>query len=194
MEIKIPQLFFFGNFRTDMTLNEIEGFRQRFISDIKDKTLEWRKLSEEYDLNEEKTDNNQRRISEFNIKKYDAGQKFNKTEAELEEYDKRYGAVTEVLLSLSMNEMQAFTKAPENELEVKIAELEDTLKACERKIESMNEQRLNAEKGNVHIPQSAVDFLDNVGIDYQTGTTYLAEHKELCGNTCVYDCGFFGYY
>ena len=141
-----------------------------------------------------KTDNNQRRISEFNIKKYDAGQKFNKTEAELEEYDKRYGAVTEVLLSLSMNEMQAFTKAPENELEVKIAELEDTLKACERKIESLNEQRLNTEKGNVHIPQSAVDFLDNVGIDYQTGTTYLAEHKELCGNTCVYDCGYFGYY
>lgn len=37
-----------------MTLNEIEGARQRFISDIKDKTLEWKRLSEEYDLNEEK--------------------------------------------------------------------------------------------------------------------------------------------
>ena len=59
--------------------------------------------------------------------------------------------------------------------------LNDEIKTCERRKDSLSDQKINAEKGNVHIPQSAVDFLDNTGVDYQTGTAYLSEHDKLCG-------------
>ena len=104
-----------------------------------------------------------------------------KAEADLAEYDEKFKAVCDVLMSLSMAENQAFTKEPEDELASKIAVLNDEIKTCERRKDSLSDQKINAEKGNVHIPQSAVDFLDNTGVDYQTGTAYLSEHDKLCG-------------
>lgn len=159
---------------------EIEGVKQRLMLDKNAKLNENEDLSKEYKHNEERIADNQRIISELNIKKYETECDSVKVEAELAEYDEKFKAVCDVLISLSMSENQAFTKEPENDLVSKIAALNDKIKVCERRKESLSEQKLNAEKGNVHIPQSAVDFLDNTGVDYQTGTVYLSEHKELC--------------
>lgn len=159
---------------------EIEDVKQRFTLDITAMLNESEDLSKEYKQIEERVIDNQRKISELNIKKYETDRDFAKVEAELAEYDVIFKAVCDVLMSLSMAEKQAFTKEPENELVSKIAQLSDEIKFCDRRKESLLEQKLNAEKGNVHIPQSAVDFLDNTGVDYQTGTAYLSEHKELC--------------
>lgn len=115
----------------------------------------------------------------MNIEKYKTECDSAKVEAELAEYDEKFKVVCDVLISLSMSEKQAFTKEPEKVLLSKIAGLNDEIKACERRKESLSEQKINAEKGNVHIPQSAVDYLDDTGVDYQTGTVYLSEHKEL---------------
>lgn len=159
---------------------EIEDVKQRLMLDKNAKLNENEDLSKEYKQNEERIADNQRIISELNIKKYETECDSAKVEAELAEYDEKFKAVCDVLISLSMSEKQAFTKEPENDLVSKIAALNDEIKVCERRKESLSEQKLNAEKGNVHIPQSAVVFLDNTGVDYQTGTVYLSEHKELC--------------
>lgn len=160
---------------------EIEEVKQHFALDITAMHNERDNLSEEYKQIEERGADNQRKISELNIKTHDTERALAVVEAELAEYDEKFKAVCDVLISLSMAEKQAFTTEPENELVSKIARLNDDIKACERKKDSLSDQKLNAEKGNVHIPRSAVDFLDNTGVDYQTGTAYLSEHKELCG-------------
>lgn len=160
---------------------EIEDVKQCLMLDKNAKLNENEDLSKEYKQNEERVVDNQKKISELNIEKYETECDSAKVEAELAEYDEKLKAVCDVLISLSMSEKQAFTKEPENDLVSKIAALNDEIKVCERRKENLSEQKLNAEKGNVHIPQIAVDFLDNTGVDYQTGTAYLSEHKELCG-------------
>lgn len=160
---------------------EIEDVKQRFASDKTAMLNEKEDLSKEYDQIEERTADNQRKISESNREKYKTQSDSDKAEADLAEYDEKFKAVCDVLMSLSMAENQAFTKEPEDELASKIAVLNDEIKTCERRKDSLSDQKINAEKGNVHIPQNAVDFLDNTGVDYQTGTAYLSEHDKLCG-------------
>lgn len=158
---------------------EIEDEKQRFTLDITAMLNESENLTEEYKQNQERIAYYQRRITGLNIEKYETECDSAKVEAELAEYDEKFKVVCDVLISLSMAEKQAFTKEPEKVLLSKIAGLNDEIKACERRKESLSEQKINAEKGNVHIPQSAVDYLDDTGVDYQTGTVYLSEHKEL---------------
>lgn len=158
---------------------EIEDEKQRLMLDKNAKLNESENLTEEYKQNQERIAYYQRRITGLNIEKYETECDSAKVEAELAEYDEKFKVVCDVLISLSMSEKQAFTKEPEKVLLSKIAGLNDEIKACERRKESLSEQKINAEKGNVHIPQSAVDYLDDTGVDYQTGTVYLSEHKEL---------------
>lgn len=158
---------------------EIEDKKQRLMLDKNAKLNESENLTEEYKQNQERIAYYQRRITGLNIEKYKTECDSAKVEAELAEYDEKFKVVCDVLISLSMSEKQAFTKEPEKVLLSKIAGLNDEIKACERRKESLSEQKINAEKGNVHIPQSAVDYLDDTGVDYQTGTVYLSEHKEL---------------
>ena len=73
-------------------------------------------LSKEYDQIEERTADNQRKISESNREKYKTQSDSDKAEADLAEYDEKFKAVCDVLMSLSMAENQAFTKEPEDEL------------------------------------------------------------------------------
>lgn len=160
---------------------EIEDVKQRFATDKTAMLNEKEDLSKEYDQIEERTADNQRKISESSVEKYKTENASVNVEADLAGYDNKFKAVCDVLMSLSMAENQAFTKEPEDELASKIAVLNDEIKTCERRKNSLSEQKINAEKGNVHIPQSAVDFLDNTGVDYQTGTAYLSEHDKLCG-------------
>lgn len=94
-------------------------------------------------------------------------------ESLLEQYQEAYNAVLPVLKHLSIPVSQLFTDEPISSLDQILAKLKEQLKQTERSAELLTEQVKCIEAGQLHLSKTAIDFLQESGVSYQTGEQYL---------------------
>lgn len=94
-------------------------------------------------------------------------------ESALEQYQEAYDAVLPVLEHLSIPVSRLFTDEPISGLDRILAKLKGKLKQTERSAELLTEQVKCIEAGQLHLSKTAVSFLQESGISYQTGEQYL---------------------
>lgn len=98
------------------------------------------------------------------------------------EYTEKLAAVRIDAGEYSLVEEDIYSGIAVSKLKEYLAAAKDELNEARKKADTVNEQLEHAKKGQLHIPKSAVDFLEGTGIDYQTGEKYLlginAELKE----------------
>lgn len=99
--------------------------------------------------------------------------KLKQKEAELKEYQQAYDAVIKVLEHLSISKDRLFTDEPLSSLEQILAKLREQLRQTERCAELLSEQLRCINAGQLHLSKTAVSFLQESGIAYQTGEQYL---------------------
>lgn len=91
----------------------------------------------------------------------------------LEQYRKAYNAVIPVLKHLSIPASQLFSDEPITSLDNILAKLKEQLRQAERSAELLTEQVRCIETGQLHLSKTAIDFLQESGVSYQTGEQYL---------------------
>lgn len=158
---------------------DIKSARQELQGKISSCNERLEKLSGEALELENRSSDNFAKINRLEAERHDIKNKTEKAAGELEEYESRYNAVCGIVSALSMSRETVFSHEPGNVLEGQLHELGDKIKASERRIEALSEQLKNARKGNIHMPESAIAFLDCAGIDYQTGTAYLSAQEGI---------------
>lgn len=98
-------------------------------------------------------------------------------EVELKQYYQAYNAVITVLEHLSIPKGRLFTDEPIAILERILIKLREQLRHTERSAELLSEQVRCIEAGQLHLSKTAVSFLQESGITYQTGEQYLNLQK-----------------
>ena len=158
---------------------EINETKQQLQAEINRLDNEISELNNEYDELDITAANNQEKLRILEISQHDISKQIEAIKSDIDEYNSKFKAVCEVLYSLSLNENLAFTGEPQKVLTSLIDELNDKINSTKRKIETLYEQKKNALNGTIHLPQSAVDFLDSTGVEYISGTAYLSEQDGL---------------
>ncbi|GEM_PF-256980 len=101
-----------------------------------------------------------------------------KHESALEQYREAYNTVLPVLEHLSIPESQLFSDEPVTSLDNILLKLKEQLKQTERSAELLAEQLRCIGAGQLHLSKTAVSFLQESGISYQTGEQYLNLQNE----------------
>ena len=99
-------------------------------------------------------------------------------ESALEQYRESYNSVLAVLEHLSLPVSRLFTDEPISCLDRIITNDREKLRQSERSAELLTEQLRCIEAGQLHISKTAVGFLEESCISYQTGEQYLNLHDE----------------
>lgn len=94
-------------------------------------------------------------------------------ETAMEQYREAYKTVLPVLEHLSISESRLFTDEPIASLDNILVNLTEHQKQTERSAELLAEQLRCIEAGQLHLSKTAVDFLQESGISFQTGEQYL---------------------
>jgi len=89
------------------------------------------------------------------------------------EYTQSFAVVKNVIEEYSLDKEDIYSGIAVSKLEEYLASANDECNAARRKADAVNEQLEHARKGQLHVPKSAVDFLESTGIEYQTGEKYL---------------------
>lgn len=90
-------------------------------------------------------------------------------ESALEQHKKAYYAVLPVLAHLSVPVSRLFSDEPVSCLNQILAKLVEQLKQTERTAESLIEQIICIKTGQLHLSKTAINFLQQTDISYQTG-------------------------
>lgn len=91
----------------------------------------------------------------------------------LGQYNTEYKSVVSVLQHLSIPESKLFTDEPKTTIERIIADKKETLGQAERSAEELREKISRIEAGQLHLSETAANFLECSGISFQTGEQYL---------------------
>ena len=94
-------------------------------------------------------------------------------ETAMKQYRDAYNSVLSVLEHLSIPESQLFTDEPITSLDHILAKLREQLRQTEHSAELLAEQLRCMEAGQLHLSKTAVDFLQESGVSFQTGEHYL---------------------
>ncbi|MBR3448580.1 MAG: hypothetical protein IKH27_12325 [Oscillospiraceae bacterium] len=94
-------------------------------------------------------------------------------ETAMEQYRKAYNAVLPVLEHLSISAIRLFTDEPITSLDNILANLTEHQRQTEHSAELLAEQLRCIEAGQLHLSKTAVDFLQESGVSFQTGEQYL---------------------
>lgn len=129
-------------------------------------------LLEESRLEQER-DAQDNQMGELHRTQEECKAKLKQQEAELKEYQQAYDAVIKVLEHLSISKDRLFTDEPLSSLEQILAKLREQLRQTERCAELLSEQLRCINAGQLHLSKTAVSFLQESGIAYQTGEQYL---------------------
>lgn len=129
-------------------------------------------LLEESRLEQER-DAQDNQMSELHRTQEECKANLKQQEAELKEYQHAYDAVIKVLEHLSISKDRLFTDEPLSSLEQILAKLREQLRQTERCAELLSEQLRCINAGQLHLSKTAVSFLQESGIAYQTGEQYL---------------------
>ena len=91
----------------------------------------------------------------------------------LKQYMEAYNSVLPVLEHLSIPASRLFTDEPITSLDNILAKLTEQMRQTERSAEMLAEQLRCIEAGQLHLSKTAVDFLQESGVSFQTGEQYL---------------------
>lgn len=94
-------------------------------------------------------------------------------ETAMEQYKEAYNTILPVLEHLSISASRLFTDEPITRLDNILANLTEHQKQTERSAELLAEQLRCIEAGQLHLSKTAVDFLQESGVCFQTGEQYL---------------------
>lgn len=94
-------------------------------------------------------------------------------ESALKQYMEAYNAVLPVLERLSISASRLFTDELITSLDNILARLTEQMRQTERSAELLTEQLRCIEAGQLHLSKTAVDFLQESGVSFQTGEQYL---------------------
>lgn len=94
-------------------------------------------------------------------------------ETAMEQYREAYNAVLPVLEHLSISASRLFTDEPITSLDNILTNLTEHQRQTERSAELLAEQLGCIEAGQLHLSKTAVDFLQESGVCFQTGEQYL---------------------
>ena len=97
----------------------------------------------------------------------------------MEQYRKAYNAVLPVLEHLSIPASRLFTDEPITSLDNILAKLREQLRQTEHSAELLAEQLRCIEAGQLHLSKTAVDFLQESGVSFQTGERYLNSQSPI---------------
>lgn len=100
-------------------------------------------------------------------------------ETAMEQYRKAYNAVLPVLEHLSIPASRLFTDEPITSLDNILAKLREQLRQTEHSAELLAEQLRCIEAGQLHLSKTAVDFLQESGVSFQTGERYLNSQSPI---------------
>lgn len=94
-------------------------------------------------------------------------------ETAMEQYREAYNTVLPVLEHLSISASRLFTDEPITSLDNILTNLTEHQRQTERSAELLAEQLRCIEAGQLHLSKTAVDFLQESGVCFQTGEQYL---------------------
>lgn len=132
--------------------------------------------NEERQLESELTDQDTKR-NELIQKKAEINADLQNQKKSLEEYKRAYDAAVKVTEHLSLPAERLFTEEPLSQINRIIGGLREQLSQLERKAIMLSEQLMCIQNGQLHLSKSAVDFLQETGISFQTGESYLLNQQ-----------------
>ncbi|MGN0614475.1 MAG: hypothetical protein ACI4JB_11325 [Porcipelethomonas sp.] len=158
---------------------EIEDARSNFNNEIKSLSEKIQAIDKESDLLTARSMANQESLSELNTERQIISQDMQKINESLDAYCDKYKEVKGIVSGFSMADSYIFSDEPKKYISTHIAETGDELQKFRRRFEMLEEQLENAEKGTLHLPKSAIEYLASTGVSYQTGSAYLNQHEGL---------------
>ena len=147
-----------------------------------EKTEEYQ--DEENSINQELKEQDAQR-NELILSQAETTVKLNQFEEELLKYRNAYEATIPVLAHLSVPAERIFTDEPLTCLDRLLKDLKEQLRRSERSAETLSEQVRCIESGQLHLAKSAVEFLQETGISFQTGEQYLNCHPAKVKDTIL---------
>lgn len=111
--------------------------------------------------------------------------KLESSQADHLQYEQAYNAAIQVTEHLSLPAERLFTDEPLSCLDRIVKELQEQLKKAERSAEQLAEQFRCMENGQLHLSKTAVGFLQETGIFFQTGEQYLLQQSTKVRETIL---------
>lgn len=152
---------------------DIESIRENYDRQIVLANDEMEKRRNEEDQIQQELDSQDEKRTELADSQADCRFRLEQQKSELKRYQAAYAAVLPVLEHLSIPVSRLFTDEPLSVLDRILARIKEQLKQTERSAESLTEQGRCIEAGQLHLSKTAVSFLQESGISYQTGEQYL---------------------
>ena len=128
--------------------------------------------NEEQQLQQELADQDTKR-EELIQQQADIKAQLEYAKADYSQYQEAYNVAMQVMAHLSLPAERLFSCEPLSCLETIIGQLQEQLRKAGRLFELLAEQLKCIENGQLHVSKTAVSFLQETGISFQTGEHYL---------------------
>lgn len=132
--------------------------------------------NEEQQLEQELKEQDNKRI-ELRQQQVELNGELEKFNNFLNQYREAYAGVMKVMEHLSLPAERLFSDEPLSCLDREIGQLREQLKKKERSAELFSEQLKCIDNGQLHLSKTAVDFLRETGVSFQTGEYYLLKQS-----------------
>lgn len=152
---------------------DIDNFRLSYEKQIKLANDEINNYQNEEGQLEQELDAQDAKRAELLQSQADCTIRLKQEEALLGQYLEAYNAVLPIMEHLSVPVSRLFTDEPIASLNSMLAKLKEQLKQTERSAELLTEQVRCIEAGQLHLSKTAISFLQESGVSYQTGEQYL---------------------
>ena len=158
---------------------DIESIRSGYDKKIKNANNEIERCQKEAEQLGQELDAQDAEHTELTQTQANCNVSLQQHETEMEQYRDAYNSVLSVLEHLSIPESRLFTDEPITSLENILAKLREQLRQTEHSAELLAEQVRCIEAGQLHLSKTAVDFLQESGVSFQTGERYLNSQSPI---------------
>ncbi|MBR6983097.1 MAG: hypothetical protein IKH75_06125 [Ruminococcus sp.] len=159
--------------------NDIESIRSGYDKKIKNANNEIERCQNEAEQLGQELDAQDAERTELTQTQANCNVSLQQHETALEQYRDAYNSVLSVLEHLSIPESRLFTDEPITILDNILAKLREQLRQTEHSAELLAEKLRCIEAGQLHLSKTAVDFLQESGVSFQTGERYLNNQSPI---------------
>ena len=159
--------------------NDIESIRSGYDKKIKNANNEIERCQNEAEQLGQEIDAQDAERTELTQTRANCNVSLQQHEAAMKQYSDAYNSVLSVLEHLSIPESRLFTDEPITSLDNILAKLREQLRQTEYSAELLAEQLRCIEAGQLHLSKTAVDFLQESGVSFQTGERYLNSQSPI---------------
>ena len=158
---------------------EIKSIRSGYDKKIKNANNEIERCQNEAEQLGQELDAQDAERTELTETRANCNVSLQQHETAMNQYRDAYNSVLSVLEHLSIPESQLFTDEPITSLDAILAKLREQLRQTEHSAELLAEQLRCMEAGQLHLSKTAVDFLQESGVSFQTGERYLNSQSPI---------------